>query len=304
MFGMTEKEDIRWGTAQRFEFIEWRAYWVGRVNRGDLEKCFGVSTPQASIVLSDYQEAAKDNIRYDKTEKTYLPTDTFKPKFLRLSANQYLSQLDAILNGAIAPGDTWFGSAPPTSVVQTVLRTVDPSILHAILRAIERRLALEISYQSLTNTRDRSIVPHALAFDGFRWHVRALCVDRKEFRDFVLSRILSTAGSQLSNIDITCDVEWYSFTKLKIVAHPKLTAAQRSVIERDFGMIKGVRTIETRVALAYYAIKGLNLDLTDEMIPPERKQIFLTNLTEVENATQTAKQESKKRLALQMPVKS
>lgn len=294
---MAENEDVRWGTAQRYEFIEWRIYWVGRVNRRDIEERFGLSTPQASIILSEYQDAAKDNIVYDKNEKAYLPGENFKPKFLRLSADHYLRQLDAILNATIAPGDTWFGSAPRASVVQTVLRTVEPSILRAILRAIEKTHALQISYQSLTNTRDRFIVPHALGFDGFRWHVRAWCVDRTEFRDFVLSRILSTDSSRPSNIDTTCDAEWNLFTNLKIVAHPKLKDAQKSVIERDFGMTKGERNIKTRVALAYYVIKGLNLDLTDDVIPPERKQICLTNLSEVEKDIQSAKEKSRSLIA-------
>ena len=192
---MVEIEDVRWGTAQRYEFIEWRIYWVGRVNRSDIEERFGISTPQASIVLSDYQAAAADNIRYDTTEKAYLPKETFNPKYLKLSADRYLRQLEAIFNSVIAPGDTWFGSTPPVSVVQTVLRSIEPSTLQAILKAIKERLALEINYQSLTNTRKRSIVPHALAFDGFRWHTRAWCVDRQEFRDFVLSRILAVGSS-------------------------------------------------------------------------------------------------------------
>ena len=155
---MVEIEDVRWGTAQRYEFIEWRIYWVGRVNRSDIEERFGISTPQASIVLSDYQAAAADNIRYDTTEKAYLPKETFNPKYLKLSADRYLRQLEAIFNSVIAPGDTWFGSTPPVSVVQTVLRSIEPSTLQAILKAIKERLALEINYQSLTNKIGRAHV--------------------------------------------------------------------------------------------------------------------------------------------------
>jgi len=42
---MAENTNIPWGLAQRFEFIEWRAYWVGRLNRKDLEDEFKISTP-------------------------------------------------------------------------------------------------------------------------------------------------------------------------------------------------------------------------------------------------------------------
>ena len=117
-----EKHDVRWGQWQRFEFIEWRAYWVGRINRGDLEERFGVSTPQASLDLRGYQDAAPNNIEYNATEKAYLPLSTFQPKFLRLSADRYLIQLNAILNGAVLTTDTWFGSPPPATVMQTITR--------------------------------------------------------------------------------------------------------------------------------------------------------------------------------------
>src|SRR5437763_6189165 len=89
--------DVRWGLAKRFEFIEWRAYWTGRVNRKDLQDQFHISTPQASQDFQDYLRAVPNNITYDGTLKTYVITGTFKPKFLSLqSAVRYLRQLQAL----------------------------------------------------------------------------------------------------------------------------------------------------------------------------------------------------------------
>jgi WYL domain len=285
---VVERNDVRWGLAQRFEMIEWRAYWLGRVNRSDLEERFGVSTPQASVDLRAYQEAAHNNIEYDSTQKAYIPTASFQPKFLRLSADRYLAQLNAILNGAILTRDTWFRSPPPATVMKTVVRRVEPKTLRAILRAIEDRHELEIDYQSLKNARRRSIAPHALAFDGHRWHARAWCAHRHEFRDFVLTRIRSVGESRSSNADPTNDIEWNTIVKLKIVPHPRLTDAGKAAIELDYGMDGGLLVLETRAALAFYLIKGLNLDLKDDDILPERLQIFLTNLAEVEEACRAA----------------
>lgn len=294
---MSDRDDIRWGLARRFEFIEWRAYWVGRVNRSDLEERFRVSTPQASVDLRSYQEAAPKNIEYDATEKAYVPTSTFTPKYLRLSADRYLLQLNAIQNGAITTADTWFGSLPPAAVMKTVVRSVDSQTLHAILRTIEGNRQLDLVYQSLTNTRSRTIVPHSLAFDGNRWHARAWCVEHQDFRDFVLSRILSVGDSRSSDVDPSNDIEWNTFVDLKIVAHPALGEAQKSVIERDFGMEEGVLRMTTRVALAFYLIKRLNLDLEGEHITPERKQIFLSNYAEVEKVQLAAKDEARARVS-------
>ncbi len=290
---MTEKEDVRWGLARRFELIEWRAYWQGRVNRSDLEERFGVSTPQASLDLRAYQEAAPNNIEYDATEKTYVPTVNFRPKFLRLSAERYLLQLNAILNGAVLPADTWFGSPPPATVMPNVVRSVEPETLRAMLRAVEARQEVEIVYQSLTNTRSRAIAPHSLAFDGRRWHVRAWCVERCEFRDFVLSRIVSTGKRRPSDADPTNDMEWNTMVELKIVPHPHLTPPQKSAIERDFGMKQGWLIIPTRAALAFYHIRHLNLDLDPVKIPPERQQICLANLKEVNEAVAASKAQTR-----------
>jgi len=294
---MVEKQYVKWGVGQRFEFIEWRCYWVGRVNRSDLEERFGVSTPQASLDLRAYQEAMPASIEYDMAEKAYVPQPGFQPSYLKLSADRYLIQLDAILNGAIPPGVTWFGSAPPSAVIPSVARSIEPGTLRAILRAIDRRLELEVEYQSLTNTRRRMIAPHALAFDGYRWHARAWCVEHNDFRDFVLSRILSVGPSRSSKADPTNDVEWNTLVHMKITAHPALDAAQKSAIERDFGMKDGVRTIETKAALTFYLERRMNLDLDDEAVKPERKQIFLANLEEVRQARLSAKEESKRRVA-------
>lgn len=287
---MPERDDVRWGLAKRFEFIEWRAFWVGRVNRSDLEERFGVSTPQASVDLRVYQEAAPNNIEYDATEKAYVTKDTFKPEFLRLSADRYLLQLDAILNGAILTTDTWFGSPPPASVMQTVVRSVDPKILQAILRAISERQQIDVDYQSLTKARTRPIEPHALAFDGHRWHARAWCVQRQEFRDFVLTRIQSVGSHRPAEGDPTNDIEWYTTVELKIVPDPGLPDAQKAAIELDYGMTNGLLRIKTPAALAYYLIKRLNLDLD---LPPERKQIALSNFAEIERAQRAAKEAMK-----------
>jgi len=286
---MAERDDVRRGLARRFELIEWRAFWVGRVNRSDIEECFGVSTPQASVDLRSYQEAAPGNLEYDSTEKAYVPTTTFQPKFLRVSADRYLLQLDAILNGAISTTDTWFRSPPPATVMPTIVRSVDPNILRAVLRAIQGRAELQIVYQSLTNTRTRWIAPHSLGFDGHRWHTRAWCVERNEFRDFVLGRIRSIGEARSSVANPTNDMEWNTIVELKITPHPHLGEAQRSVIEHDFGMTNGLLVLPTRAALAFYLIKRLNLDLEIKYISPERQQLFLINHKEIEEALRTAK---------------
>src|SRR5262249_10656588 len=129
-------DDVRWGTARRFEFIEWRVYWTGSVNRGDLTERFQISGPQAAADLKLYRETAPDNIYYDETRKAYVPSDDFRPRFLRLSADRYLLQVNSIQTGAVEPIDTWFMSIPPVAVAPRINRSVDSTSLRTLLRAI------------------------------------------------------------------------------------------------------------------------------------------------------------------------
>lgn len=294
---MAERDSVRWGIRQRFELIEWRVFWHGRVNRSDLEEFFGVSTPQASLDLRAYDEAAPNNIVYSVPEKAYVPTAEFKPKFYEVSADRYLRQLDAILNGALSPADTWFKSLPPAAVMQTIARRIQPSTLQAVLAAIPARKQLKIQYQSLTNTRWRMIAPHALGFDGNRWHARAWCVEHREFRDFVLSRIRQIGEMGASDANPSYDLEWHTFVDFKIKAHPGLNETQRRTIELDFGMEDGLLVVPSRIALAFYLERRLNLDLSDEEISPERKQIILINRAEIHEARVAAKSAAQAQIA-------
>ena len=59
-----DKSDLRWGVEQRLEFIEFRLFWDGHVNRSDLMAQFGVSVNQASMDLNRYIGFAPDNMVY------------------------------------------------------------------------------------------------------------------------------------------------------------------------------------------------------------------------------------------------
>jgi hypothetical protein len=292
---MSENDDRRsWTLSRRLEFVEWKLFWEGRLNRNDLEEKFGISTPQASVDLRTYRNVAGDNIDYNATEKTYLPGKDMRPRFLRISADHILLQLRAFLTGALPREDLWFREMPPVDMAPDIVRHVDPDFLRVILTAIRTHQAVEIRYQSLTSSRWRAVAPHALAFDGFRWHLRAWCCEREDFRDFVLSRIDELGELKSASYDPADDIEWNTKTTLKLCPHPGLNQEQRQAIRRDYDMAEGCREIEVRISMAYYFIMRMNLDLKD--LPPQRAQIELENLAEVQAAIQEAKLASRERV--------
>ena len=288
-----DKKNVKWGLAQRFEFIEWRAFWAGGVNRKDLEDEFGISTPHASVDFRSYMDDKEGNIVYNSTEKAYVTTAGFRPKYLNLSPERYLLQLQALKTDAIRKEDTWFDEVPSLDVVPTIIRGPQAFTLRAIVKAIEMKGSISVHYQSLSSTGVRTICPHALVSDGLRWHVRALAVEHGEYRDYSLSRIGSFEEPRPFGDHEADDIEWQRMVTLKIVAHPGLDSEQKSAIEYDFRLKDGELNIEMRAALAFYFIRRHNLDLRNKEIDAERLQISLQNYDEIEAQVAEAKAASK-----------
>ncbi|WP_454918541.1 helix-turn-helix transcriptional regulator [Xanthobacter sediminis] len=291
---MTEDEKRPWTQSRRFEFIEWKLFWEGGLNRSDLESAFEISTPQASVDLRRYREIGGSNLEYDGTGRTFRPTPNMKPSFLKVSADRLLLQLRALLSGALPRREVWFRDLPRTDIAPDIVRHVDADCLRRILDAIRAKRCVEVRYQSLTNSRTRLIAPHALAYDGYRWHVRAWACDRDDFRDFVLTRIDRIKPGPAADFDPVDDLEWENFAKLDLRPHPGLTNEQSLAIQRDYAMKDGRREIDVRLSMAYYFIMRMNLDLSD--LPPARAQICLSNIDEVRKAIEDAKASSKARI--------
>jgi hypothetical protein len=271
---------------QRLEFIDFRLYWEGHVNRSDLINFFGVSMPQASADLTQYQEQAKGNAVYDKTLKTYVAGPRFRPVFFEPSADRYLAQLRMMESGLLSEEEAWAVRTPAYSIVPILRRHIDPATLRSILDAIRNRVMIHITYQAMKRPepKPRWISPHALGFDGFRWHARAWCHTRGRFVDFVLARILQVGEVKPSDIEPDKDIGWQREITLRFAPHPDLKGGARKVIELDFGMKNGEASITTRVCMSYYLERQFGLDAEAPRAKGERQQIVLVNRDELEAA--------------------
>ncbi|MCM2563954.1 WYL domain-containing protein [Lutimaribacter sp. EGI FJ00015] len=280
-----DKAGLRWGIEQRLEFIEFRLFWEGHVNRIDVMQQFGVSVNQASSDLNRYVALAPDNMVYDKSARTYVRGSGFDCKFRPPDAAHYLSQLRLIADDVLESEDCWIPDLPPYASAPTPVRGVDPVTLRAVVGAIRRSEAIEVKYQSLSSPepRWRWIAPHAIAFDGFRWHTRAFCLTDDCFKDFLLSRILGIRGSRESETSADDDSDWHSEVTLEVGPHPELSETQARVISLDYGMRGGKAKIKVRRALLYYALRRLGLDTDPAARKPKDQQIVLLN-REVINA--------------------
>lgn len=277
-----EKSSRGWGKAARLQFIEFRLYWEGRINRGDLVEHFEISIPQASLDLGSYLELAQGNMDYDKQRKAYFASKDFKPIFIAPSADDYLSQLEMLRAERESPFShrSFVGMPPSFDIAPSPERVVNAETFRRVLQAIRDSQALEMEYQSMSRPEPtwRWMAPHAIASDGFRWHIRAYCFEKKRFVDFVFGRILALRDSMDSEVNPTDDVQWNSLVELTIGPNPNLVEAKKRAIELDYGMQNGTTTLVIREALTQYVKQRLRLtaDISGKEHPsPEAQQLCL-----------------------------
>ncbi|MBF0308902.1 MAG: WYL domain-containing protein [Magnetococcales bacterium] len=276
---------VRHSVGRRLQFIEFCLFWEGQLNRSDIMNRFGISEPQASADLARYQELAPDNLVYDRSLKRYISGPKFRPVLVKPEANNYLTQLRALAEELTSREETWIVRSPVYDVAPTPRREINPNRLRKMLQAIREARTISIAYQSLSRPepRWRWITPHALGFDGFRWHVRAYCHIDDRFKDFLLARIQGVRReTRERQIDPVEDKEWHSKLTVRIGPHPDFTPSQKRVVEKDYGMKEGEFRIHVRQALLYYLLKRLGLDAGHGSRRPMEQHIVLLNRQELE----------------------
>lgn len=260
---MNEKKTktLNWSQDKRIEFIDFRLQWMGKINRHDLVEFFSISVPQASLDLARYIEWQPDNVFYDKKTKAYLRSEKFHPLFSEKGSQYYLRNLLALNQNIIKSDESFIGNPPPCDVLPYLDRTVPEETLALILDAINHKKSIRVSYLSMTQdiASKRILSPHAIVFDGYRWHVRAYCHIRNQFRDFVLARIISAELIEDVIVLSEQDTSWNTFITLVFKPSKNLSESHRQAIELDYGMIDGKIEIKCRKALLFYTLKRYNL---------------------------------------------
>ena len=270
---------LKWEQRQRLTLLEATVFWSGEVSTASLTQHFGISRVQASKDFTLYQTLCPDNIRYDKSLKRYVLDDAFKAAFMVGSTGEFLQILKIhqgdSFNTVVALAD----NLPIVEVLEPVFRQVDPTILQTINQAILSDKVVNVRYQSMSRTEpvEHQLCPHALVFDGLRWHTRAFSYTHHEFRDFVLARIHSAKTLGPAEMDASEDVNWDTFVLVKIGAHPGLSDTQKAAIEFDYGMVNGVLVRELRGALLFYFLNMMRIGPDDLMRDAMVQQVVLLN---------------------------
>jgi WYL domain len=260
--GKASERPGAWSQERRLEFIEFRLLWEGRLNRGELVDYFGISIPQASLDLARYLQLAPGNLHYDRSDKVYKVGNRFKPVLTRADSQTFLSQLVSLGAGKLHSPHSFIGWRPPCDIVKHPARAIRPEVLMRVIWAVRDHEDLQITYQSMRSPTPmrRWISPHAIAFDGFRWHARAFCHETQDFKDFVFARIQQVHESRAGTADARNDRRWSSFVTVILRPRHDLTPGQRLAVESEFGMREGVLEIRMREALVHYFLRQMQLE--------------------------------------------
>lgn len=283
---------MSWGAGQRLEFIEFRLFWEGEINRSDLVEFFGISIPQASNDLALYQERAPGNMEYDKRSKRYVAAEQFVLRFLDPDPYVYLAQLRAVTEGVVPSHDSWIAELPRADVALTPKRDIDIGVLRKVLDAVREGASVEVFYQSMNKVRPdpiwRRITPHAFGYDGFRWHVRGYCHLEHKFKDFLLPRILKVGAKGEPGEAGEQDWLWNNYFDVIIGPHPALTESQKKVVAKDYGLDQGNGVLSVRYAMLFYVLKRLGLLGDAAKQSPHTQHIVTINRKETEAALEKA----------------
>src|SRR3546814_18951501 len=89
-------------------------------------------------------------------------------------------------------------------------------------------MGIDVSYVSLTSGETkRTLFPHALVRTAARWHVRAWCPEREEYRDFNVGRMSKLTVSKADrDTNLQEDSAWNEYVSLRIWQHPELSSEQ------------------------------------------------------------------------------
>jgi hypothetical protein len=248
---------------QRLRYIELCSWWVGTIQRAMIQERFGISTAQASGDIQAYLEKNPGSIEYNKNLKQYVTTSEMK----MVLGKPVLEEALRIFVG----GEIDFASQNENrqnAVTQKIdilglpIRTAPGEVLQKVFRAFYHKKAIPVHYFSVHRGEAiwRTIEPYAFGFDGQRWHVRAFCQERMDFRDFVLGRIEKVGEQSDPKHSNQKDLDWETEEILSFAPADHLNDSQRRAIEMDYNMENGILEMKVRRALKHYLLRSLYVE--------------------------------------------
>lgn len=231
--------DIRSAQLQRLKLLESIAYWEGLVRRHRLSDAFGLNLEGVSRDFSLYRELFPENLSYDPSRKGYTPTSRFMPGLTSGTAEEYLTLLHFHSDGSsheLAAGLSGTAAALRVPFQPCSVNSCD---LKEVTRSIAAGTSLAGMYQSMRTPKPERVqlLPRALIFSGFRWHLRAYDLNRDIHRDLVLARLSAKQQNPKGQV-VPNDPAWDAIISVQVRPAEHWSPTQKSAIAKEYGMTR------------------------------------------------------------------
>jgi len=253
--------------------------WEGRISNARLRELFGLSSIRASQWIRELRDQSPDWLNMNSIKRSFDATPSFYANEDGAESDlaQYLS-IVGLPHAMNSNGNPVVAAFPDIS-------TPNPRIFSTLSMAARTHRMVEITYRSMSEPQPhkRMLSPHTIVHVGRRWHVRAYCSDKKQFRDYALGRIMDANLIEMpSEKFMDDDKAWMTEVRVRLVAHPDLTPEQESVIRFEYFKNTSARAVVCRGALVSYFIQEIRAAIdTRKQCQPDY-QLAVSNIKEVE----------------------
>lgn len=265
--------------------------WEGRLNNARLRSLFGLSSVRVSEWIREFREQHPNWTTWDSKTRSYHATErvystSTKDNYHKQTYSDSLSQYLALIglphvctqNANESVSDRTIWAAFPN------LSVPSPKIFGLLSEAIRTQSALQIVYRSMREPvpHQRIISPHNLVLAGRRWHARAFCAKKQDFRDYVLGRIVDAKLLGLPSDTCAQDDEaWVAEVPVRLIAHPELMVEQEMLIRFEYFNDTSARVDTCRGALVGYYIQDIRAAVDVKNQRPPDYQLAVANIDEV-----------------------
>ncbi|MDE1265809.1 WYL domain-containing protein [Vibrio aestuarianus] len=253
----TKIDNVPWAQIQRLKFIERQLLWGRALKTRMLVDTYGISRYQAIKDIKLYSEVHSSNVApYDPAEKSYRPACAFTPKLISQDP------IEVIREG----GFTCIEGSEVATVPLLHRRVID-GVIPSILAAIDNKSDVEAIYASASTPvgKRRRMHPKVIIYTGNRLHIRAYCFEHEEYRDFVLSRILTKPKHLKPKTLQIDDIDYYEKIEIELFVNPALSEEGQDLIKREYGLLEN-RTVSVRRCLVQYFLQA-------NALPVSKKQL-------------------------------
>ncbi len=251
---MSSKRKISWGHKQRLIYIEQQLLWGRCFKARILMDTFGVSRHQASMDIKNYIELFPRNVKpYNPLVKYYEPSDDFVPELAGVDPDYPLT------HGLVDAHDQ-----PPVEICTSLRRELDNKVVLGVLKHIEEKTTFEAIYASASTPvgSKRVLSPTKIIFASGRLHARAYCHEKGEYRDFALSRFLTSPRPLRINKELPRDALWDRTLTVRIIVNPNLSEDAQALISREFSSILS-EPLKIKASLLHYFLQDNNIPVDE-----------------------------------------